>query len=92
MHRVYSNRFPLPITKKQGLHINPVKAMNIANTPAVQAASAASQAPSADALNVLVLKKALDIQAASAMSLLQALPQPALASQGTLGTQVNTFA
>ncbi len=74
------------------MHFNPVKAMNIASTPAVQAASAASQAPSADALNILVLKKALDIQAVSALSLLQALPQPALASQGTLGTQLNTFA
>ncbi len=66
--------------------------MNIASTPAVQVASAASQAPGADVLNILVLKKALDIQAVSALSLLQALPQPALASQGALGTQLNTFA
>ena len=39
-----------------------------------------------------VLKKALDEQASAAATLLQALPQPALATSGTLGTQVNTFA
>ncbi|MBP9149578.1 MAG: YjfB family protein [Rhodoferax sp.] len=66
--------------------------MNIVNTPAVQVAAATSQGPSQDALNILVLKKALDIQASSAASLIQALPQPPLATQGTLGTQVNQFA
>ncbi len=66
--------------------------MNIANTPAVQVAAATSQGPNQDALNILVLKKALDMQASSAASLLQTLPQPPLATQGTLGTQVNTFA
>ena len=39
-----------------------------------------------------VLKKALDMQASSAALMLQALPQPALATSGTLGTQVNTYA
>ena len=39
-----------------------------------------------------VLKKALDIQASSAALMLQALPQPALATSGTLGTQVNAYA
>jgi len=34
----------------------------------------------------------LDVQAVSALTMLQALPQPALASQGTVGTRVNTFA
>lgn len=66
--------------------------MNIVNIPAVQVAAATSQGPSQDALNILVLKKALDIQASSAASLIQALPQPPLATQGTLGTQVNQFA
>lgn len=42
--------------------------------------------------SVLVLKKALDLQAAGAAQLLQALPQPALAPSGTLGTLVNTYA
>ncbi len=66
--------------------------MNISNTPSVQSASAAASSSTADAVNILVLKKALDIQAQGAMTLLQALPQPALASQGPVGTKVNTFA
>jgi hypothetical protein len=66
--------------------------MNIANTPAVQSASAAAQGQTSDALNILVLKKALDAQAAAA-ALIQALPQSLpLATEGSLGTQVNTFA
>lgn len=64
--------------------------MNIANTSAVQSATAAAQGQTADAVNILVLKKALDTQASSAAALLQALPQPA--TQGSLGTQLNTFA
>ncbi|MDB5851257.1 MAG: hypothetical protein JWP29_5009 [Rhodoferax sp.] len=67
--------------------------MNISSTPAVQGATAAAQAPTSDNLNILVLKKALDAQAASAAALIQALPEPpALATEGSLGTQVNTFA
>jgi hypothetical protein len=66
--------------------------MNISNTPSVQSASAAASSSTADAVNILVLKKALDIQAQGAMTLLQALPQPPLASQGPVGTKVNTFA
>jgi hypothetical protein len=64
--------------------------MNISNTPAVQAATTAAQSPTADSVNILILKKALDIQAASALTMLQALPT--LASEGTLGTRINTFA
>jgi len=55
------------------------------------AAGMASQKTS-DAVNVAVLKKAIDIQQSSAEQLLQALPQPPLATSGSLGTQVNTFA
>lgn len=67
--------------------------MNIASTPAVQAASAAAQGSTADAVNILVLKKALDMQAVSAATLLQALPQmPPLATSGSVGTKLNTFA
>jgi hypothetical protein len=67
--------------------------MNIANTPAVQSASAAAQGQTADALNILVLKKALDAQAVAAAALIQALPQsPPLATEGSLGTRINTFA
>ena len=39
-----------------------------------------------------VLKKALDMQASSAALMLQALPQPVLATSGTLGTRVNAYA
>ena len=41
---------------------------------------------------VSVLKKALNLQASSAAQLIQALPQPALASSGAVGTRVNTYA
>ena len=67
--------------------------MNISSTSAVQAATSAAAAPASDAVNVLVLKKALNAQATAAAALLQALPQaPALASTGSVGTRVNTFA
>lgn len=59
---------------------------------AVSGASAATPGSVQGAASVLVLKKALDLQAASATQLIEALPQPALASSGTLGTRVNTFA
>jgi len=41
---------------------------------------------------LLMLKKGMQQQAAMANQLLEALPQPALASSGTLGTKVNTYA
>ena len=66
--------------------------MNISNTPAVQSATSAATAPSSDVVNLIVLKKALDAQTAGALSLIQALPQPPLASTGPVGTKVNTFA
>lgn len=66
--------------------------MNISSTSSVQAATSAAQSDNADTVNIIVLKKALDMQAASAMTMLQALPQPALAAEGTVGTRVNTFA
>lgn len=47
----------------------------------------------AQAAQIMVLKKAMDIQATGAMTLLQALPgNLPLASGGHLGTQVNTMA
>lgn len=66
--------------------------MNISSSTAVQAAVAADQANPSDAINILVLKKAINQQASSAMQLLQALPQPPLATEGSVGTKVNTFA
>ncbi|MBT9443734.1 MAG: YjfB family protein [Acidovorax sp.] len=62
----------------------------------VNTATALASAKTSDALNMVVLKKALDMQAVSAATMLdamqQSMPQPALATAGTLGTQVNTFA
>ncbi len=62
----------------------------------VSTATQMASAKNSDALNVLVLKKALDQQKDSASALLDALPQPAptanLATSGNLGTQVNAWA
>ncbi|EER61398.1 conserved hypothetical protein [Acidovorax delafieldii 2AN] len=58
----------------------------------VKTATAMASRETADAVQVTVLKKALDTQASAAATLLQALPQPPLATSGTLGTQLNTFA
>ena len=71
--------------------------MNITNSASVSAA--ANSASNGDlgtvqgAASVLVLKKALDVQASGAIALLNALPQqPALATEGSVGRNVNTFA
>lgn len=62
----------------------------------VNTATSLASAKTSDALNMVVLKKALDIQSSSASTLInamqQSMPQPALATSGTLGTNVNTFA
>jgi malonyl CoA-acyl carrier protein transacylase len=59
---------------------------------AVANASSADLGTSQGVASVLVLKKAMTLQAQSAAQLLQALPQPALATEGSVGTRVNTFA
>jgi hypothetical protein len=71
--------------------------MDIALTNSiVNTATSFASAQSSDAVHMLVLKKALDVQSATATTLIdamqQSLPAPALATSGTLGTQVNTFA
>ncbi|KAB2926699.1 MAG: putative motility protein [Dechloromonas sp.] len=50
--------------------------------------SALSQARTGDAVAVLVMKKAIDAQAQSALQLLQALPQPA-SNPANLGNSVD---
>ena len=56
-------------------------------------ATARKNAETANAVQVNVLKKSMDMQENAAAQLLQALPQPQqLAASGTLGTQVNTYA
>ena len=65
--------------------------MTLTNSPGV--ASATAQAASGDAASILVLKKALNLQAGSAATLIQALPQmQPLATSGSVGRNVNTFA
>ena len=65
--------------------------MNIASTPGVQSATAATQSATAGDAQVLVLKKALAAQSQNAVSLIQALPQP-LATSGNLGRHLNAVA
>ncbi len=63
--------------------------MDISPTELVSASTQMQQSQVAQAAQIMVLKKAMDIQANGAMTLLQALP---LATSGNLGTQVNTMA
>lgn len=60
----------------------------------VNTATSLASAKTSDALNMAVLKKALDMQAMSAATMIDAMQQsmPQLATSGTLGTNVNTFA
>lgn len=63
--------------------------MDISPTALVNAFTQVQQNQVAETAQILVLKKAMDTQAAGALTLLQALP---LATSGTLGTQINTLA
>lgn len=69
--------------------------VSLANSIVSTATSLAS-AKTSDAVHITMLKKALDMQQATATTMIdamvQTMPQPALATSGTLGTQVNTFA
>ena len=60
--------------------------MDISLTALVNASTQMQQNQVAQTAQVLVLKKAMDIQATSTLALLQALP---LATSGNLGTQIN---
>jgi len=67
--------------------------MDIANSPSVNTASRYASADTADAVNMLVLRKAMDSQEATAAQLINALPQPpALATEGSLGRNLNVYA
>jgi hypothetical protein len=67
--------------------------MNLTNSPGVSAAALAAQGPAVDSVHILVLRKALDAQAASALALIDAIPpNPPLATSGSLGTRLNTYA
>jgi hypothetical protein len=59
----------------------------------VRAATTAAQSSTADQVNMVVLKKALDNQNSSAQTLLQSIPQPPqLASSGSVGTKLHVTA
>lgn len=67
--------------------------MDIANSISASLASASTQGETADAVSLLVLRKALDVQAAGALALINTLPQqPALATEGLVGRNVNVYA
>ena len=63
--------------------------MSISNSGSVNAA--VSQTSTDDQRSILVLKKALDSQAQTAATLIEALPKPPAAS-GNVGRNVNTTA
>ena len=62
--------------------------MDIANVSSLS--TALSQAKTGDAVGTLVLKKAMDIQAQSAMQLIQSVPQPS--NPPNLGNSVDVKA
>ena len=64
--------------------------MDVSSLGAVARAMRAQQV--GDAVAVSVLRKALDVQAAGAVALLQALPQPAPALPSNLGNHLNVTA
>lgn len=67
--------------------------MNLGSVSSVaSAASAASQGQMGDAVNILVLKKAIEMQAQSALQLLEALPAPAASNPAHLGQNVDVTA
>ena len=63
--------------------------MDLSPTSLVNASTQVQQSQVAQTAQVLVLKKANEVQASGAMALIAALP---LATSGNLGTQVNTLA
>lgn len=67
--------------------------MDISPAALVNASTQMQQSQVAQTAQLLVLKKAMDIQASGALALLQALPANLpLATGGSLGTNVNTLA
>ena len=66
--------------------------MDAMSLSAVSNASSADPSTVQGAAAVSVMKKALNLQAASTAQLLQSVAQPTLAATGNLGTQVNAFA
>lgn len=66
--------------------------MNLTSSTGAPATTTAPAGSTAESAQIAVIKKSLDLQSANAATLLQSLPQPALATSGSLGTNVNTYA
>lgn len=70
--------------------------MQITSSAVPSAAAAVAQGSPLQDVQITVLKKAMNAQASAAAALVQALPQPTgalpLATQGSLGTQLNVRA
>ncbi len=67
--------------------------MSLTNDMSVSAAVSATQSSTAGDLQMMVLNKALNSQAAAAVTLIDAVPKPpTLATEGSLGTRLNTYA
>jgi len=70
--------------------------MQITPSSVSQAAASVSQGSPMQDVQINVLKKAMNVQASAAAALIQALPQPTgalpLATEGSLGTKLNTTA
>ncbi len=67
--------------------------MDVSPTALINASTQMQQSQVAQTAQVLVLKKAMDVQASGAMALIQALPANLpLATSGSVGTQLNVMA
>jgi Putative motility protein len=58
----------------------------------INSASSAPAGSVQEGAAIAVLKKSMQAQENAALTLIQALPQPKLATSGGVGTQVNTYA
>ena len=67
--------------------------MDAVNNATVSNASNADASTAQGQAHLMMLKKALEVQSTTAAQLIEALPKPpSLASSGSVGTKVNTFA
>jgi len=67
--------------------------MDITFSSSVSTAASYAGSDTAGSASLLVLKKAMDTQAAGALALINTLPQsPALATEGQVGRNINTYA
>lgn len=70
--------------------------MDLVNTALVNGAGSTSPSSAQSSAQMMMLKKAINLQAQGVLDLLGSLPQqpaqPALAESGHLGTRLNTYA